>query len=400
MKCYPLRLHKDQERRLLAGHLWIYGNEIDTNATPLHGLEPGQLVEIQSSTGRWLGLGYANPKALICARLMTRRRKVAVDADFIMERLRQALTLRECFYSGPWYRWVYGEADGLPGLVIDRYGSLIVLQFTTAGMERLREVVLAAVVALVQPQAILLRNDSSMRELEGLKAEVVNVHGTVADWVELYENDRSFVANPWHGQKTGWFYDQTANRAKLRHYVTTAPGRVLDACSYLGAWGISAAAWGATEVLCLDSSDLALEGVIANAQRNNCQERVRTRKGDIFTLLQQLDEAGERFSIVILDPPAFIKRRKDIAIGIAAYERLNRLGARLLSPGGFLITSSCSSLLTLDELARIAYKAARRNEQTLQWLESGLQGLDHHVHPAIAETAYLKTLYLRLAASC
>jgi len=393
MNPVPLRLKKDQERRLLAGHLWIYSNEVDTDATPLKDLEPGQPVEVWGGRDRWLGLGYANPHSLICARLVTRRRGVRLDESLIRARIATALALRERLYPGPCYRLVFGEADGLPGLVVDRYGEVLVLQLTTAGMDRLREPILAALDALLRPAAVLLRNDTPVRELEGLPQAVEVVRGEVPGQVEIRENGARFLVSPRDGQKTGWFYDQTDNRARLRRYV--AGKRVLDVCSYLGGWGVSAALWGAREVVCLDASEAALAGVEENARLNGCEARVATLKGDAFEQLKQLGEAGEQFDLVVLDPPAFIKRRKDLEQGIEAYGRLNRLGLQLLPPGGILATSSCSFLLARESFLLAVQRGARRNGQTLQWLESGQQGADHPVHPAIAETAYLKTIYLR-----
>jgi 23S rRNA (cytosine1962-C5)-methyltransferase len=393
MRPAPLRLKKDQERRLLAGHLWVYSNEVDTDATPLKELEPGQPVELWGGRDRWLGLGYVNPHSLICVRLLTRRRGVQLDEALLRERIGNALALRERLYGAPYYRLVFGEADGLPGLIVDRYGDLLVLQITTAGMERLREQLLTALDALLHPTAVLLRNDTQVRDLEGLPQTVEVVRGEVPERVGIHENGLHFQISPRYGQKTGWFYDQTDNRARLHRYLDGA--RVLDACSYLGGWGISAAAWGARQALCLDASETALEGVGVNARLNGCESRVATLRGDVFEQLRGLVDAGERFDLVVLDPPAFVKRRKDLELGIEAYQRLNRLGLQLLPPGGVLVTSSCSFHLERDAFLRAVQKAARRNGQLLQWLESGQQSADHPLHPAIAETAYLKTLYLR-----
>jgi 23S rRNA (cytosine1962-C5)-methyltransferase len=389
----PLLLKKDQERRLLAGHLWVYSNEVDTDATPLKDLEPGQPVELWGGRDRWLGLGYVNPHSLICVRLLTRRRGVRLDEALIRERIATALALRQRLYAAPYHRLVFAEADGLPGLIVDRYGDLLTLQITTAGMERLREQVLAALHALLRPATVLLRNDTPVRALEGLPQTIEVVHGEVPERLEIRENGLRFEVSPGDGQKTGWFYDQTDNRARLRRYLDGA--RVLDACSYLGGWGVSAAAWGARQVLCLDTSEAALEGVAVNARLNDCGSRVATLQGDAFEQLRALVEAGECFDLVVLDPPAFVKRRKDFELGVEAYQRLNRLALQLLPPGGVLATSSCSSHLERDVFLRAVQKGARRNGQLLQWLESGQQAVDHPIHPAIAETAYLKTLYFR-----
>jgi 23S rRNA (cytosine1962-C5)-methyltransferase len=389
----PLRLKKDQERRLLAGHLWVYSNEVDVVATPLKGMEPGQPVELLSSHGRWLGLGYANPRSLICARLVSRRRGVMFDAELIRSRLETALALRERLYAAPFYRLVFGEADGLPGLVVDRYGDLLVLQITTAGMERMRHAVLDRLQALLRPGAVLMRNDTPVRQLEGLPQTVEVAAGEVPERVEIEENGLRFRVAPLQGQKTGWFFDQADNRARLRRYVSGR--RVLDVCAYLGGWGVSAVAWGAHSALCLDVSQTALDGVLENAELNGCTDRVGVGRGDAFELMKQLGEMGQRFDLIALDPPALVKRRKDLDRGLEAYRRLNRLALQLLDPGGMLVTSSCSFHLPRHLFLRTVQRAAGRTGLGLQLLESGQQGADHPVHPAIEETAYLKTLFLR-----
>jgi 23S rRNA (cytosine1962-C5)-methyltransferase len=276
---------------------------------------------------------------------------------------------------------------------VDRYGDVLALQITTAGMDRLRDEIVAGLEELLAPRGIVLRNDTPMRGLEGLPQEVAVLAGEVPEKVEIEENGVRFLVSPREGQKTGWFYDQADNRARLRRYLRG--GRVLDVCSYLGGWGVQAADWGAEEVLCLDSSQAALDGVVENARLNGCAERVHTLQGDAFDMLKDLVAGEARFDMVLLDPPAFIKRRKDLDRGVEAYRRLNRLGLQLLEPGGMLVTSSCSFHLPRELFLRTVQKAAGRSSHCLQLLESGQQAADHPVHPAIAETAYLKTLFLR-----
>ncbi len=259
MKTHPLLLRKDQERRLLAGHCWIYSNEVDTQATPLKDLEPGQPVEILSRQERWIGHGYANPHSLICARIVSRDRNHPLSPSLWVRRIRDALSLRERLYPQPFYRLIFGESDGLPGLVVDRYDDLLVVQITTAGMERARAEILAALEQVVRPRAIVLRNDTAVRELEGLGQAVESVLGDPADELTLTEHGLEFAVSPLTGQKTGWFYDQAENRARLARFGVGE--RVLDVCSYSGAWGLRAAALGAAEVTCVDSSAAALERV-------------------------------------------------------------------------------------------------------------------------------------------
>ena len=239
MNTPELRLLKDQERRLLAGHCWIYSNEVNTQATPLKAFEPGQAVQVIGHSGRWLGHAYVNPHSLICARLVSRNVAHPLSPSLWVRRIHAALELRERLYAEPFYRLVFGESDGLPGLVVDRYGDLLAVQITTAGMERARGEVLAALEQVLRPKVIVLRNDTSSRELEGLPQGVETILGTAPETLELIEHGTSFLVSPLTGQKTGWFYDQAENRGRLARFG--GPRRVLDVCSYIGAWGVQAA---------------------------------------------------------------------------------------------------------------------------------------------------------------
>ena len=390
----PLRLRKDEDRRLRAGHLWVYSNEVDVAATPLREFQPGQPVTIQASNGKFLGAGYINPNVLLCARLVSRDPDHPLGPSLLVHRLNVALSLRERLYAKPFYRLVYGEGDGLPGLIVDRYGDLCVAQITTAGMERLKDDILAALQKVVKPAAVLWRNDSPVRELEGLERTVADAAGVVPDAVEIEEDGLRFRVAPRTGQKTGWFYDQRDNRARLDRYVQGR--RVLDVFSYTGAWGIRAAARGARDVLCVDSSAAALDQVAVNAALNGVGDRVQTRQGDAFAVLKALREARERFDVVIVDPPAFIKRRKDFKEGALAYRRLNEMAMQVLDRDGILVSCSCSQLLARETLAQTLLQGARHLDRNLVILEQGRQGPDHPVHPAIPETDYLKVILARV----
>jgi 23S rRNA (cytosine1962-C5)-methyltransferase len=393
MSTPPLRLNKDQERRLLAGHCWIYSNEVDNEATPLKGFEPGQAVEVVTFAGRSLGYGYVNPRSLICARLVSHDRHRPLTAALWAQRIHTALELRERLYPQPFYRLIFGESDGLPGLIVDRFGDLLAVQITTAGMERARADILTALEQVVRPKTIVLRNDTAVRELEGLAPGTETILGEPPGDLELVEHGARFLVSPLTGQKTGWFFDQAENRGRLARFGT--PRRVLDVCSYIGAWGVQAAVQGAEEVVCVDSSATALERAGENAERNDVLDRVSGLQGDAFEVLRVLREEGERFDRVLLDPPAFIKRRKDEKEGTQAYQRRNRLGLDVLEPGGLLVTSSCSFHMGRDAFLRAVQQAGRRAGVSLQLLESGAQGPDHPIHPAIPETGYLKTFFLR-----
>ena len=391
-----LMLKRNEERRLAAGHLWVYSNEVDSRKTPLTGFEPGTLAVIQSAVGKTLGSGYVNPHSLICARLLTRRPRAVIDAAFFERRLQSALRLRESLFRQPNYRLVYGESDGLPGLVIDRYGDVLVVQITTAGMEAIRELLLETLNRVFAPAGILLRNDTPVRALEGLSQEP-EIIGEVPGTVSVAEGGVHFDVPLAAGQKTGWFYDQCSNRAAMHKYVRDK--RVLDVFSYIGAWGLQAAAAGAREVCCVDSSVSAQSFMERNAAANGLQDRVRGETGDAFDVLKTLQAGEQRFDVVIVDPPAFIKRRKEIKSGEQGYARLNRLAMQVLAPDGILVSCSCSMHLPAERLQHILYQSARKLGRQMQILERGFQCMDHPVHPAIAETAYLKALFCRVPAT-
>jgi 23S rRNA (cytosine1962-C5)-methyltransferase len=389
-----LRLKRNEERRLHAGHLWIYSNEVDTTATPLKDFEPGQPVVIQANNGKSLGTGYVNPHSLICARLLSRDPAQAFSPSLLIRRLELALALRERLYSRPFYRLVYGEADGLPGLVIDRFESVYVVQITTAGMERLKTDVLVALEAVLKPSAILWRNDSPLRALEGLESYVETALGLVPEAVTVEENAVCFRVPLRTGQKTGWFFDQRDNRARFEKYVRNR--RVLDAFSYVGGWGVRAAVRGAEQVVCMDASPSALEYLRVNAELNGVAGRVDVLRGDAFVLLKSLRAAGERFDVVVLDPPAFVKYKKDLKEGTLAYRRLNELAMQLMKREGIIVSCSCSYHLPEEMLAQVMLQASRHRDLALQILEKGQQPPDHPIHPAIPETEYLKAIFARL----
>jgi len=390
----PLRLKKDEDRRLRAGHLWVFSNEVDTAATPLDDFTPGAVVEIQAAGGRVLGTGYVNPHSLICARMVSRDARHPLSASLLVHRIQVALSLRERVFRVPYYRLIYGESDGMPGLVVDRFGDTLVVQLSTAGAEAMADDVIGALEKVVRPTAILLRNDIPLRKLEDLELYTRVVLGDIPERVTLEENGVAFEAPLAAGQKTGWYYDHRDNRARLGRYV--AGRRVLDVFSYIGAWGVQAAVAGAAEVVCVDSSAAALELAHANAARNAVADRVRTLEGDAFAALRSLRDDGQRFDVVIVDPPAFVKRRKDIREGTEAYRRLNELALRVLAKDGILVSASCSYHLPRDELRKLLQRAARHIDRNLTVLEQGGQGPDHPVHPAIPETEYLKAFICRV----
>lgn len=392
-----LVLKKDQDRRLRSGHCWIYSNEIDTEKTPIKDLTPGEQIALLNHKDQFLGFGYVNPHSLIAVRVLSRQQAHPISQSLISHRLNQALALRQQYYPEPFYRLVFGEADGLPGLVVDRYGDHLVVQLNTAGMEVLREAVIAALDKLLKPKAILLRNDSPAREQEGLERYIELGAGQMPELLKLREGGCNFIASPSEGQKTGWFFDQANNRDRLMPWAKGK--RVLDLFSYSGAWGIRAAATGASAVTLVDASERALGWAKENAKLNGLEDKVNLLQGDAFDLCRTLHQDKERFDLVLVDPPAFIKKRKDQRQGEQAYRRINQAAMQLLTKDGLLVSSSCSHHLNGEGLLRTLNQAGRHLDRSLQLLWQGAQGPDHPVHPAMPETAYLKSFMLRVLPS-
>jgi 23S rRNA (cytosine1962-C5)-methyltransferase len=407
-----LRLKRNEDRRLHAGHLWIFSNEVDTQQTPLTKFKPGELVRVLAHNDRALGLAYVNPKSLISARVLSTWK--VPDVAWLAGRIRTALGLRERLYSQPYYRLVYGESDGLPGLVVDRYGSACVVQIGTAGMEELKTQIQEALIQVLRCEALLFKNDSSAREMEGLPSYVEAAKGKFDELSRVVEDGLEFQAPLAEGQKTGWFFDQAANRRALTRYVRKG-ARVLDVFSYVGAWGVRAAHSGAAEVLCVDSSAAALEVAASNAELNSGKAggsgkasdgdkatgggkagKLTTLRGDAFDVLEDLAKKRARFDVVIIDPPAFAKRKKDLPKALAAYKRLNQLAMQVLADDGILVSCSCSYHVSAEDLQDAIAKAARGADKHLQILEMGGQAPDHPVHPAIPETRYLKAYFCRV----
>ncbi len=387
-----LRLKRHEDRRISAGHLWIFSNEVDNERTPLARFESGALCRVIGDRDRFLGHAYVNPHALICARILGRDPKYPPGKSLFVHRLQVALSLRQRIYPSPYYRLAYGESDGLPGVVFDRYGDVIVGQIGTAGMEARKAELVAALEQVIAPRAVIWKNDGGSRELEGLPGYVEVAAGEAPEHTWLEENGVRFKLPLGRGQKTGWFYDQASNRRAMLPY---APGaRVLDVFAYLGAWGLAAARAGAREVVCVDSSAAALALLDESAAANGLT--VRTLRDDAFDALAALREAGEKFDLVIVDPPAFIKRRRDAAKGLAAYRKLNQMAMQLLGRDAILVSCSCSHHLAQDDLIATIQQSARHLSRFAQVVAVGGHAPDHPIHPAIPETRYLKSLTCRV----
>lgn len=382
-----LRLKPDTERRLRLGHLWVYANEFEGKLGAL-GLESGQRVELVSAKGISHGVAYVNPNVLIAGRLLDAPADGFDVAGWLRRRIDAAVALRQRLGAAEFGRLVFGESDGLPGLVVDRYGPVLSVQLGTAGMQRLAPQIAEALQALPGVQALVWRGDAAGRELEGLEREVVVGFGEVAEPVWIEENGARFGISPLTGQKTGWFYDQRDNRAALLPFVSGA--RVLDLFSYGGGWGVCSAVHGATSALCVDSSAAALESVQRNAAASGVAGRVSVLHADAFDACKDLREQKARFDIVVIDPPAFIKRRKDAEQGALAYRRIFEAGMRLVEDRGLVVCCSCSHHFPADALLDAMNRAARAQGLRLRVLRRLAQSADHPLHPAMPETEYLK----------
>jgi 23S rRNA (cytosine1962-C5)-methyltransferase len=388
---HTIQLKKNEERRILAGHSWVFSNEIHDS---LHGLEPGEVVRVASSSGRFLGIGHVSPNSLIAIRLLSLRH-VEIDRAFYRQRLLAAEARRRWLYPGSSvYRLVFGEADLLPGLIVDRYDGHLVVQVLTRGMARVEDVLLEVLGEILQPASIVLRNDSPMRSLEGLPLERRLAFGELPDPLVIELDGISFVVAPLEGQKTGFYLDQRENRPRLRGLVHGK--RVLDACCYEGAWALYAARFGAREVVGVDVSEAALARARRNVEINGLDTPCRFMERDIFDFLT---EGEEHFDAIILDPPAFIKSKAKLREGERGYLEINRLAMRLLRPaGGLLVTCSCSHHLARDRFQMLLGQAARLAKRRLRLLEACGQSRDHPVLMSMPETAYLKCFVLEVLA--
>ncbi len=387
-----LFLKSGHDRRVRGGHPWIFSNEIGR----LEGAPaPGDALEVFTHHGDFVGTAYYNPHSLIAARLLSRRRESIDTPEFFRERFEKAFAYRRSLYGelGA-LRLVHGEADGLPGLVVDRYNDVLSVQFLALGMERRREVILQALQELLRPTAVVARNDVAVRELEGLPQQIELLAGKVPDELVINEHGLRFRIDVTGGQKTGHFLDQKENHQALQGRV--AGRRVLDMFCYSGSWSIHAARYGARKVTGVDVSagavTLARQNAALNFQENVCD----FVQADAFDLLRDLHRDGERFGTVILDPPAFVKSRKKLQEAVRGYLTINRRGIELLEPGGYLFTCSCSYHMDRETFLNTLRKAAQQAGRELRLIEMRGQAYDHPVLLGCPETEYLKCAILQI----
>jgi 23S rRNA (cytosine1962-C5)-methyltransferase len=378
-----LKLRPGSERRILKGHRWIFSNEI---ADPINDFEPGSWVEVLTKGGLSLGVGYINPASLIAVRIVSPSGKKP-DEKFFRQTLLDAASFREFLYPGAdSCRLIFGESDSLPGLVVDRYGEVLVYQAGTVGMARMEELIRELLFDLFRPSALVFRNDSPSRALEGLALEKGVAGGNVTGEIPVHINGIRYMVDVLGGQKTGMYLDQRDNRNAAKHWMQGK--RVLDLFCYNGAWGLSAVAAGAAEVIGVDQSADAADQARRNAVLNGFGDRLSYVAGDVFDYLKRTPRAS--FDVIVLDPPAFARTRSAVAEARKGYTDLNRRALLALKPGGILITCSCSYHMSEELFQEVLISAGQASGRKLRLLEVRGQALDHPVLLAMPETRYLK----------
>jgi 23S rRNA (cytosine1962-C5)-methyltransferase len=395
--CPPLNppsvvLKPKEEGRLQSGHLWAFSNEI---ASAPGDLKPGDLADLYHANKGFLGRGFYHPKSLIAFRVLTDQKDQPIDSDFFQKRFRAAMDYRESLYPGGGaYRWIFGESDRLPGLVVDRYGDVLCIQAIAAGMERLKSEIVKGLVDVSGATGVVWRADAGLRELEGLKEGAPEiVFGKVPERVEIELENGRFIVDPRQGQKTGFYFDQRDNRQALAPYCNGK--RVLDAFCYSGGFGIAAGRAGAQQVVFVDSAAAALELAEQNAALNNLSDRAICVKGDAAALLAHENPDGP-FDVISIDPPAYARSKKHLPAALKAYEKLNALAIQAVKKGGIVASSSCSHHVTRETFVEMLRRSARKTKRQVRLLELRSQAKDHPVLLSMPETEYLKFAILQI----
>jgi 23S rRNA (cytosine1962-C5)-methyltransferase len=386
-----ITLNKNEDRRIKSGHPWVFSNEIREVTGER---SPGITAELYDASGGFIGIGHYNPHSLIAFRLVARQREDIDSAEFFEQRIAAAVVWRKALYPNlTTFRAVYGESDFLPGLVVDKYDAYLSLQFLSAGMDCRREQIVTALGKVFEPLGIIARNDVGVRKLEGLEEKIELLCGEIPERVEMAENGLRFQVNLREGQKTGGFLDQKQNHLLLREICSEK--RVLDCFCYTGGWAIHAASFGAKSVLGVDISARAVGQSSSHAKLNKVSDRVQFEECDAFERLRSLHQEGQRFGVIIMDPPAFVKSRKNIAEATKGYLTVNRRAIELLEPGGYLITCSCSYHMGREAFRDVLVQAARLAKREVRLVETCSQAPDHPVLLSFPESEYLKCFVLQ-----
>ncbi|MBR2796169.1 MAG: class I SAM-dependent rRNA methyltransferase [Clostridia bacterium] len=382
-------LRKTRETRVRGGHPWIYASEIEKVDGAF---ENGDIVDVADFRGKFIGRGFYNPQSQISLRILTRNDEPC-DRDFFARRIRDAWEYRKLLCDPMSCRLIYSESDFLPGLVVDKFADVLVLQSLSLGIERIKDMLCDLLMEIVQPAGIWERSDVPVRRLEGLEQVTGLLRGHVPDEVDMVENGIHFLVDVKQGQKTGFFLDQKQNRAAMAPLCRDA--RVLDCFCHNGSFALHAAKYGAKSVLGVDISEEALEVARRNAEINGF-DNVTFEARNCFDLLRELTDAGEKFDLVILDPPAFTKNKAAVQSAIRGYKEINLRGLKLVRPGGFLVTCSCSQHVLPEMFQDVVNQAARDAKKRIRLVEFRTQGYDHPILPQSVETKYLKTMIIQV----
>ncbi|MBR7189280.1 MAG: class I SAM-dependent rRNA methyltransferase [Clostridia bacterium] len=382
-------LRKTRETRVRGGHPWIYASEIEGVEGAF---ENGDIVEVCDFRGKFIGRGFYNPQSQISLRILTRSDEPC-DRAFFERRVRDAWEYRQRLCDPDSCRLIYSESDFLPGLVVDKYADVLVLQSLSLGIERIKDMLCDILMEVVAPRGIWERSDVPVRRLEGMAQTTGLLRGEVPDRVDMVENGIHFLVDVKQGQKTGFFLDQKWNRAALKPLCPGA--RVLDCFCHNGSFSLHAAKYGARSVLGVDISEEALEVARENARINGL-DAATFEAHNCFDLLRELDDAREQFDVVILDPPAFTKNKAAVQAAVRGYKEINLRGLKLTRPGGFLVTCSCSQHILPEMFQDIVNQAARDAKKRIRLVEFRTQGYDHPILPQSVETKYLKCMILQV----
>ena len=377
--------------RVLIGHPWIFMNEVDrVEGSPA----PADIVEVYTHEGKWIGSGYYNPQSQIVIRILSREKGQLIDATFFKDRIRACWQYRQQTGYTENCRLVFGEADGLPQLIIDKFNDYFVIQTLALGIDRWKPVIVEALQEIFSPQGIYERNDVPVRELEGLPQQKGFLSAPFDTKIIITENGLKFYVDLANGQKTGYFLDQQDNRTAIRSIVKNAT--VLGAFTYTGTFEVHAAHYGAKSVLGLDISASAVEQANENARLNGLQDRCIFQAANAFDLLKQWTKEGKQYDVVMLDPPAFTKSRATIQKAITGYKEINLRGMKLVKPGGFLVTSSCTNLVPPPLFLEIIAMAAKDARRKIRQVYFNTQSADHPIVWEMENTQYLKFLIVQV----
>jgi len=383
-------LKKGEEERILMGHPWVFSNEVKIVEGAV---EPADIVDVYDFRNHFIGRGYINPMSKILVRLLTREHE-EINKEFFRKRILQAWDYRKKLVDTSSCRVIFGEADFLPALIVDKFGDYLSIQTLSLGIEKYRDIILELLEEIIQPKGIYERNDVQIREKEGLEQRKGFIKGPFDTTVEIMENEVKMLVDIENGQKTGYFLDQRENRAALKPFVKDA--RVLDTFTHTGGFALHAAYYGAKEVTAVDISEHAIEYVKKNAAVNGLQDRIKGVVGNVFDVLKEYQVSGEKFDVVILDPPAFCKTKSAVEGAYRGYKDINLRGMKILKPGGFLVTCSCSHYMYPGLFMEMIADAARDAKRMVRQVEFRTQAKDHPVLYGSDESMYLKCVILQV----